>query len=64
ALAYLLGIHRMKSEDAYQLLKTTRSNVKPNDGFVQQLKQYAEEIAQSNENNAPLSDDIKQVPNE
>ncbi|CAF1608598.1 unnamed protein product [Rotaria sp. Silwood1] len=64
ALAYLLGIHRMKYEDAYQLLKTTRSNIKPNDGFVQQLKQYAEEIAQSNENNAPLSDDIKQVPNE
>lgn len=47
-LAYLLGIHRMKYEDAYELLKTARSNIRPNDGFVQQLKSYAAEIAQTN----------------
>ncbi|UJR11780.1 hypothetical protein I4U23_015960 [Adineta vaga] len=47
-LAYLLGIHRMKYEDAYRLLKTARSNIRPNDGFVQQLKEYAAEITQAN----------------
>ncbi len=50
-LAYLLGIHHMNYEDAYQLLKTARSNIRPNDGFVQQLKEYAAEIMQRNENN-------------
>jgi protein-tyrosine phosphatase len=46
-LAYLLGIHRMKYEDAYTLLKTARSNIRPNDGFVQQLKEYAAEITRT-----------------
>jgi protein-tyrosine phosphatase len=46
-LAYLLGIHHMKYEDAYTLLKKARSNIRPNDGFVQQLKKYAEEIAET-----------------
>ncbi|CAF2541583.1 unnamed protein product [Rotaria sp. Silwood2] len=64
ALAYLMGIHRMKYEDAYILLKTARSNIKPNDGFVQQLKQYAEEIAQTNENKGLLPNDINQTSND
>ncbi|CAF1659955.1 unnamed protein product [Rotaria magnacalcarata] len=55
-LAYLIGIHQMKYDDAYQLLKTTRSNIKPNDGFIQQLKEYAAEIARTNENSVVLTD--------
>ena len=50
-LAYLLGIHYMKYEDAYQLLKTARSMIRPNIGFVQQLKEYAAEIDHRNEQN-------------
>jgi len=50
-LAYLLGMHFMKYEDAYQLLKTARPVIRPNNGFVQQLKQYAAEIAHKNEEN-------------
>ncbi|CAF1227137.1 unnamed protein product [Didymodactylos carnosus] len=49
-LAYLLEIHRMKYEDAYELLKKARSNIRPNDGFAKQLKEYAAEIAQRTEN--------------
>ncbi|CAF0849762.1 unnamed protein product [Rotaria sordida] len=64
ALAYLLGIHRIKYEDAYKLLKTARSNIKPNDGFVKQLKQYAAEIAQTNENNSLSTDDINRAVND
>ena len=48
-LAYLLGIHFMKYDDAYQLLKRARSAIRPNIGFVQQLKEYAAEIARMNE---------------
>ena len=47
-LAYLIGIHRMKYDDAFQLLKTARSNIRPNDGFVKQLKDYAMEIIRRN----------------
>ena len=43
-LAYLLGIQRMKYEDAYILLKTACPFIRPNIGFVQQLKEYAAEI--------------------
>ncbi|CAF4778042.1 unnamed protein product, partial [Rotaria magnacalcarata] len=46
----------MKYDDAYQLLKKTRSNIKPNDGFIQQLKEYAAEIARTNENSVVLTD--------
>lgn len=50
-LAYLLGIQDMNYEDAYRLLKTARSNIRPNDGFVRQLKEYAAEIAQMKQAN-------------
>jgi atypical dual specificity phosphatase len=55
-LAYLLAIHRMKYEDAYELLKRARSIIRPNEGFVKQLKEYAAEIAQRNEENAEGED--------
>ena len=45
-LAYLLGIERMNYDDAYTLLKTARPVIRPNIGFVQQLKEYAAEIRQ------------------
>ncbi|CAF1290280.1 unnamed protein product [Adineta steineri] len=45
-LAYLIGIHRMQYEEAYQLLKKARVNIRPNDGFVRQLNEYAAEIEQ------------------
>lgn len=48
-LAYLLGRHSMKYDDAYELLKRARSAIRPNIGFVQQLKEYAAEIAHRNE---------------
>lgn len=60
-LAYLLGIRRMKYEDAYKLLKTARSNIRPNEGFVKQLKEYAAEIAQTTENNTLPTDNIERV---
>ena len=44
-LAYLLGVHRMAYEEAYKLVKAARPNIRPNDGFVRQLKDYANEIA-------------------
>ncbi|CAF4179134.1 unnamed protein product, partial [Adineta steineri] len=45
-LAYLIGIHRMQYEEAYQLLRKARVNIRPNDGFVRQLNEYAAEIEQ------------------
>lgn len=46
-LAYLLSFHSMNYEDAFQLLKTARSAIRPNIGFVQQLKEYAKELAKT-----------------
>lgn len=48
-LAYLLGVHYMKYEDAYELLKAARSIISPNIGFVRQLKEYAAQIAHRDE---------------
>ena len=60
-LAYLLGIHLMRYEDAYNLLKTARSKIRPNEGFVAQLKDYGVDISRRNEIDSPPIDDIKRT---
>lgn len=47
-LAYLIGILHMPYDDAYNLLKSARSRIKPNNGFVQQLKEFANETIRIN----------------
>lgn len=43
-LAYLLGVHRMPYEAAFDLLKATRPFIKIHVEFIQQLKEYSTEI--------------------
>lgn len=46
-LAYLLGVRRMAYDEAYKLVKVARPNIRPNTGFVHQLKAYANETLQN-----------------
>eukprot|EP01084_Bolivina_argentea_P101776 182405_1 len=39
-IAYLMKIHKMKYNDAYNYTKKRREIIEPNDGFVKQLKLY------------------------
>lgn len=43
-IAYLVGVEKMKVDNALELLQKKRSKVLPKDGFVQQLKKYQEEL--------------------
>lgn len=39
-LAYLIKYHKMTFEDGLKLVKLNRSIAIPNDGFIEQLKEY------------------------
>jgi hypothetical protein len=39
-IAYITRKLRVTLKDAYGLVKDAKSNIRPNDGFVQQLKEY------------------------
>ena len=41
-LAYLIREHAMTYEQAYTLVKQRRKIIHPNDGFIDQLKKYAD----------------------
>jgi len=41
-IAYLIRKYRMSYEMAYNLVKNKRNIIEPNEGFVEQLKEYAE----------------------
>lgn len=43
-LAYLMGKHRMSLASAVRRLKSVRSTVRPNAGFILQLVQYEKEL--------------------
>ena len=43
-IAYLIRFKSMTYEKAYELVKSKRDVIQPNEGFVKQLKEYQEEI--------------------
>lgn len=43
-IAYLIGIELFDYSTAYELVKTARKNIRPNEGFVRQLLQYEKQI--------------------
>jgi atypical dual specificity phosphatase len=43
-IAYLIKYNNMKYDQAFNLIKSIRWFIKPNSGFVEQLKQYEQLI--------------------
>ncbi|XP_074658986.1 dual specificity protein phosphatase 19-like [Tubulanus polymorphus] len=44
-IAYLMKIERLSYDDAYDLARSARECIRPNDGFVQQLRTYERYLA-------------------
>jgi protein-tyrosine phosphatase len=44
-IAYLMRVEKMKYVDAYQSVKTKRQIIRPNSGFVKQLREYERGLA-------------------
>lgn len=43
-IAYLMKKFNMKLKEAYELVKSVRSSIRPNDGFMKSLKEYESEL--------------------
>ncbi|XP_035229462.1 dual specificity protein phosphatase 19-like isoform X2 [Stegodyphus dumicola] len=43
-IAYLMKKYHMKLKEAYALVKSVRSNIRPNDGFMKVLEEYDKEL--------------------
>ncbi|CAL1276220.1 unnamed protein product [Larinioides sclopetarius] len=48
-LAYLMNRCKMTLKDAYSLVKSVRSCIRPNDGFMKVLEEYEKELYNSND---------------
>jgi hypothetical protein len=49
-IAYFIKYRHMSYDEAYQLIKSKRKIIHPNDGFISQLKRYHEKMSQHGKN--------------
>lgn len=43
-IGYLIKFHKMKFQEAFQFVKKVRPSIRPNNGFIKQLKEYEIEL--------------------
>lgn len=47
-IAYLMKKFNMRLKEAYDLVKSVRSSIRPNEGFMKTLKEYERELFPEN----------------
>ena len=47
-IAYLMYMNKLNFEEAFQLVKTNRPIICPNNGFIKQLKKFEKDIKDNN----------------